>query len=177
MKTALTFCWDNIRPALPKKIGVAQLVDICELGCKHYVENFPSFLKPPSEWGPVRKARVMVKDADWFGVAQGLLEAGVFGMVPESEVFRVNSKLLLNGLFRVEKHEEAQGVPVYRLIMNLVPLNELCQGMAGDIQTLPHGTRICASTNRFQPLWCHQRCGVRCAIPVQKCCRWVSSTA
>ena len=34
--------------------------------------------------------------------------------------------------------EAAQGVPIYRLIMNLVPLNDLCQGMAGDIQTLPH---------------------------------------
>ncbi|CAK9010766.1 unnamed protein product [Durusdinium trenchii] len=119
VKTALSFCWDNIRPALPKEIGVAALVDICELGCRHYVENFPSFLKPPSEWGPVRKARVMAKDADWFAVAQGLIEAGVFGVVPESEVFRVNSKLLLNGLFGVEKGEEDQGIPIYRLIMNL----------------------------------------------------------
>ena len=138
VKTALSFCWDNIRPALPKEIGVAALVDICELGCRHYVENFPSFLKPPSEWGPVRKARVMAKDADWFAVAQGLIEAGVFGVVPESEVFRVNSKLLLNGLFGVEKGEEDQGIPIYRLIMNLVPLNDLCQGLAGDIHTLPH---------------------------------------
>ena len=138
VKTALPFRWENISPALPKEIGVARLVDICEQGCKLYVENFPSFLKPPSEWGPLRKSRVMVKDEDWFSVAQGLMEAGIFGVVPESEVFRVKSKLLLNGLFGVEKHEEAQGVPIYRLIMNLVPLNDLCQGMAGDIQTLPH---------------------------------------
>ena len=54
-------------------------------------------------------------------------------MVPESEVFRVGSHLLLNGLFGVEKNEEADGIPIYRLIMNLVPLNELCQPMAGDI--------------------------------------------
>ena len=138
VRTAMSCRWENIRPALPKEIGLARLVDICEQGCKHYVENFPSFLKPPSEWGPLRKSRGMVRDADWFSVAQGLMDAGVFGVVPESEVFRVNSKLLLNGLFGVEKHEEAQGIPIYRLIMNLVPLNELCQGMAGDIQTLPH---------------------------------------
>ena len=30
------------------------------------------------------------------------------------------------------------GIPIYRLIMNLMPLNDLCQGLAGDIQTLPH---------------------------------------
>ena len=52
VKTAMTFGWENIRPALPKEIGVARLVDICEQGCKHYVEHFPSFLKPPNEWGP-----------------------------------------------------------------------------------------------------------------------------
>ena len=138
VKTAMPFRWENIRPALPREIGVARLVDICQQGCKHYVENFPSFLKPPCEWGPLRKSRVMVKDEDWFSVAQGLMEAGIFGVVPESEVFRVRSKLLLNGLFGVEKHEEAEGIPIYRLIMNLVPLNDLCQSMAGDIQTLPH---------------------------------------
>ena len=44
--------------------------------------------------GPVKKARVTVRDADWFSVAQGLMDAGVFGVVPESEVFRVHSKLL-----------------------------------------------------------------------------------
>lgn len=59
-----------------------------------------------------------------------------FGLFPESEVFSVGSKLLLHGLFVVEKHEEEQGIPFYRLFMNLVPLNDLCQGMAGDMQTL-----------------------------------------
>ena len=77
---------------------MARLVDICEQGCRHYVENFPSYLKSPSEWGPLRRCRVIVKDDDWYDVAQGLLEAGIFGVVPESEVFRVGSKLLLNGL-------------------------------------------------------------------------------
>ena len=46
--------------------------------------------------------------------------------------------MLLNGLFGVEKNEEVGGIPVYRLIMNLVPLNALCQGLHGDISTLPH---------------------------------------
>ena len=52
VKTALPFRWDNIRPTLPKEIGVAKLVDICEQGCKHYVENFPSFLKPQTNGVP-----------------------------------------------------------------------------------------------------------------------------
>ena len=138
MKTALGFCWKNIEPALPKEIGVARLVDICDQGCRHYIENFPAYLKAPSEWGPLRKSRVMVRDEDRFDVAHGLLGAGIFGVVPESEVFKVGTNLLLNGLFGVEKSKESQGVPIYRLIMNLMPLNDLCQGLAGDIPTLPH---------------------------------------
>ena len=80
----------------------------------------------------------MVSDHDWEDVARGLIQAGVFGVIPESEVFRVEGQLLLNGLFGVEKNEEANGIPIYRLMMNLVPLNAICQSMAGDIQTLPH---------------------------------------
>ena len=115
---------------------MVDLKDICEQGCKHYIEHFPEILKPPHEWEQVRKAKVMVTDRDWPEVAAGLLEAGIFGVIPELEVFRVRDKLLLNGLFGVEKHEEVGGIPVYRLI--IVPLNALCQGLHGDIATLPH---------------------------------------
>ena len=52
-------------------------------------------------------------------------------VVPESEVFTFHAKPLLNGLFGVEKHEDLAGIPIYRLIMNLVPLNSLCQGLHG----------------------------------------------
>lgn len=36
VKTALSFKWANIRPALPQEIGVARLTDICEQGCRYY---------------------------------------------------------------------------------------------------------------------------------------------
>ena len=41
---------------------------------RYYIEHFPGFLKPNHEWGPARKARVMVADGDWTEVAAGLLE-------------------------------------------------------------------------------------------------------
>ena len=82
---------------------MAKLVDICEQGCKHYIENFPSYLKAPNEWGPLRKSRVMVKEDDWFDVADGLMQAGIFGVVPESEVFRVGGRLLVNGYLELRR--------------------------------------------------------------------------
>ena len=51
----------------------------------------------------------MVRDEDWYDVAHGLLGAGIFGVAPESEVFKVGTKLLLNGLFGVEKKKNHKG--------------------------------------------------------------------
>ena len=80
----------------------------------------------------------MVSEADWPEVAFNLVRSGVCHVIPESEIFRVRGELLLNGLFGVEKGEDHDGVPVYRLIMNLVPLNDFCLNLAADIGGLPH---------------------------------------
>eukprot|EP00435_Cladocopium_sp_Y103_P054729 s637_g17.t3 len=138
VKTARSFCWANIGPALPKEIGNVSLRDVCEQGCRFYVDHFPQFLKPEGEWPEIKNSRVMVSDEDWPEVAAKLVAAKVCKVIPESEVFKVRGRSLLNGLFGVEKGEEHNGTPVYRLIMNLVPLNSLCMGVAGDISGLPH---------------------------------------
>eukprot|EP00435_Cladocopium_sp_Y103_P013721 s1034_g3.t1 len=138
VKTAKSFCWANIGPALPKEIGVVPLRDLCEQGCRFYVDHFPEFLKDASEWPQVKNSRVMVSEKDWPEVAENLVKTGICKVIPESEVFRVRGKPLLNGLFGVEKGEELDGTPLYRLIMNLVPLNSLCLELAADIGGLPH---------------------------------------
>ena len=138
IKTAKTFSWGNIGPALPREIGVVALKDLCEAGCKHYVENFPSYLKSPEEWPKVKSSRVMVRDSDWGEICRNLVSVGLCKIIPESEVFRVHDAPLLNGMFGVEKGEDHLGTPVYRLIMNLVPLNQLCLGLAADISSLPN---------------------------------------
>ena len=138
IKTAKFFSWANIGPALPKEIGIVELRDLCEQGCQYYVDHFPDFLKDRAVWPPVKRSRVMVRDEDWPEVARNLVRCGVCQVIPESEIFRVHRELLLNGLFGVEKGEECDGIPTYRLIMNLVPLNEICLNLAADIAGLPH---------------------------------------
>ena len=134
VKTAKTFSWSNIGPALPKQIGVAPLRELCEQGCRFYVDNFPSFLKPVDEW-PVLKPS---HDDDWPEVARNLVKARVCDVIPQSELCHVHGPPLLNGMFGVEKGEDHLGVPTYRLIMNLVPLNQLCLPLDADIRSLPH---------------------------------------
>ena len=118
VKTAKSFGWANIGPALPKEIRVVPLRDLCEKGCQFYVDHFPEFLKPPAEWPLLKKGRVMVSSDDWPEVACNLVRAGVCKVIPESEIFHVHGSPVLNGLFGVEKGEECNGIPTYRLIMN-----------------------------------------------------------
>ncbi len=138
VKVARQFSWCNISPALPEEIGRVPLWEVCTLGSRHYVENFPLYLKPRKEWVVPTKPRVMVQDSDWAEVCMGLVKSGVCGLMPRDLVFEGPNGPLLNGLFGVPKDETTpEGVEVFRLIMNLIPLNGICQSMAGDVATLP----------------------------------------
>ena len=138
VKLAKRFKWSNIAPALPVEVGRVPLEDVCEKGAKYYVENVDLFVKPKEQWGPVSYPKVMVDDADWCEVCEGLVNAGVCVWLAREEVFCLGDGLLLNGLFGVSKDEIHNGVPTYRLIMNLIPFNNISQAITGDIATLPN---------------------------------------
>eukprot|EP00438_Fugacium_kawagutii_P032712 Skav229132 [mRNA] locus=scaffold1875:29835:33416:+ [translate_table: standard] len=138
VKVARYFRWSNVGPALPNDVGSVSLSEVCTLGSKQYVENFDMYLKDRSEWVFSKAPRVMVADEDWADVCTGLVRAGVCVLLEEHEVFNTGNGPLLNGLFGVTKDEfAADGTEIYRLIMNLIPLNNLCRPMTGDIGTLP----------------------------------------
>ena len=138
VKVARWFTWGNINPALPKEIGTVPLEEVCELGSRFYVEHFENFLKPEREWVKSRAPRVMVEDHAWGRVCSGLVQSGVCCFLEEQEVFRVGDAPLLNGLFGVTKDERtSDNVEIFRLIMNLIPLNNICMPMTGDVDTLP----------------------------------------
>ena len=137
IKTARNFCWDNIRHALPSEIGRVPLEEVCTLGAKHYVEHFDSFIKPPEQWERSRPPRVMVSDDDWPAVCSGLVNTGICTFLEREEVFSLGEDLLLNGLFGVSKDEWVHETEVFRLIMNLVPLNGIAHSLRGDVDTLP----------------------------------------
>ena len=138
VKVAQWFTWSSIGPALPKEVGVVPLAEVCSHGCRDYVLHFERYLKPSAEWGSVPRPRVMVSDEDWPAVCQGLVASRVCVFIPEEDVFCTDQGPLLNGMFGVSKEEfTPEGVEVYRLIMNLIPLNKLCKPLAGDIDSLP----------------------------------------
>ena len=84
-----------------------------------------------------RAPKVMVADRHWGEVCSGLVASRVCTLLRKDEVFSVNGDLLLNGMFGVSKEEVADGHEVFRLIMNLIPLNTISQRLSGDVGTLP----------------------------------------
>eukprot|EP00438_Fugacium_kawagutii_P005555 Skav232226 [mRNA] locus=scaffold286:249647:254238:- [translate_table: standard] len=137
IKLAKPFSWASISPSLPSEVGTLRLEDFCTGGCLHYVTHFEEYLLPPEQRHLGRVPRVMVSPDDWAEVCQGLVQRGICGIMAQSELFHVDSVPVLNGLFSVSKNEFVGSVEVHRLIMNLVPLNQLCRSFQGDVATLP----------------------------------------
>eukprot|EP00438_Fugacium_kawagutii_P004839 Skav221060 [mRNA] locus=scaffold3118:62102:67689:+ [translate_table: standard] len=135
--TAQSIEWENVSPALPKEVGSVDLASVVKLGSLHYVENFEDYLVPPEDQVYVKPPKVMVPEEGWHKMCQGLLDTGVCSLIHEDDVYRVQGRLLLNGLFGVSKHEFQGPWEIRRLIMNLVPCNRICKSMDGDVSTLP----------------------------------------
>ena len=137
IRLARSFSWSNISPALPEGIGSIPLVEVCEMGTLDYVVHFENYLLPVESHVYTKPPKVFVHDDDWEQVCSGLLSKGVCRVISESEIYHIDDKPLLNGLFGVPKDEIVNGIAVHRLIMNLVPVNKLCRSLGADVSTLP----------------------------------------
>ena len=137
VKIAQRISWLSIAPALPPEVGGVSLLDYCSLGTKYYIENFSEFLVPPEKQFLGRLPTVMVREADWMSLCQGLIERRVCGILPLEQVHHIHGRPLLGGLFGIGKGEYVDLVETQRLIMNYTPLNENCKPVDSDIATLP----------------------------------------
>ena len=138
--------WKHVSPALPQEVGTVDLRSVVELGTRFYVDHFEDFLIPEEDMFPCTPPRVMVPPEAWEEMARGLISQGVCGVIGEDEIFKVKGVPALNGLFGVSKGEWNGSTEIHRLIMNLIPINQLVRGVDGDVATLP-------GLSSFSPLW------------------------
>ncbi len=138
VRVSKQFCWDNLVGAIPDEVGKIPLEEVCDLGTLDYISHFEEYLLPSEAQVYTKPPRVMVEDQHWEQVCSGLVEKGICGVLPVSDLYHVGGQPLLNGMFGVSKDEFANGWEVMRLIMNLVPVNKLCRNLGGDISTLPN---------------------------------------
>ena len=79
----------------------------------------------------------MISEGEWHNVCNGLIEKRVCEVWPVSQLHHIDGAPLLNGMFAVGKGEYKSGIETQRLIMNLVPVNQICKPLQGDVGTLP----------------------------------------
>ena len=138
VKSACWTSWENIKPALPYgSVGSVPALDLAEGGVREFLINPQNFLRNGWDKQCVRSSRVMVSDSDWGNLARGLVQYNLCAILPKSAILHCGGAPVFNGLFGVETGEQAEGVEVHRLIMNLIPTNSLFLPVDGDVQTLP----------------------------------------
>lgn len=87
-------------------------------------------LRPPG--------KIHMRTEDQGALAQELIRRNICQWIPLREVVEVDGKPILNGMFGVEKPTFLpSGKKVLRLIMNLVPSNEILTQLQGTVAGLP----------------------------------------
>ena len=110
---------------------------------KYLLEHPMENLLDPSERGSAAcQAKVHIKPGECLGVFKLLKERGIIDWVPSDVAFSDEFGTYLNGLFGVVKQGRytKTGEPVLRVIMNLIPVNNILQINKGDIGFLPSPT-------------------------------------
>eukprot|EP00438_Fugacium_kawagutii_P015634 Skav224367 [mRNA] locus=scaffold4379:21809:25230:- [translate_table: standard] len=162
IKLARRISWEEIRHSLPDQVGMLDIREFCGEGVLHYVDNFHDYLVAEGEMKIGRTPDVMIKDGDWPMVVKGLLQSGVCTVLPQSQLFHINRKPLLSGMFAVSKQEFVGSTEVCRLIMNLKPVNRVCRPLAGDTGTLPAVHTMGALYLKDEELLCISSEDIRC---------------
>jgi len=138
---------EQVLPALPP-VGIGGSVDaleLCDDALRPLLEDPNLSVRPRSEWpAKLTKARMRIKPAEWQKLGPILVERGICTTLSEAELIEHNGDKLLNGVFGVGKkkwitsEETGEAVEVLRLIVNMVPSNELQVPITADTGTLPH---------------------------------------
>jgi hypothetical protein len=142
---AMPISWKQIEPGLPSVDQAAQVnaMDLAEGDMRRIISSPWETMKPRSEWPQkFKRARTLaVSKKDYYMVVHGLWLRRMIREVKKEELlYDTFGTKLAGALFGVEKDAEVPSCPgllVLRLILNLVPPNELQMEIAGDNQTLP----------------------------------------
>ena len=141
VSNALPLRLEELLPGLPDSQvgGSLDALEVVDADVKAWLENPGATLKPKGQWpSRVPVARINASREEWYRVVEALYQRRILTTIEESEIFKVNGELVLNGAFAVGKSgTPAEGEKrITRLIMNMVPSNSYQMLMRGDLQTL-----------------------------------------
>ena len=136
---------DQVFKSLPP-LGHGGSVELAPLlhGRTRYLLENPEqvLLRHPGRAGGKHTAKVHIAKGEEVALFKLMFERGVVDFVREDDVFRDAEGPYLSGLFGVPKPSKVteKGLPVLRLIMNLIPINKAMDVILGDIAELPSAT-------------------------------------
>lgn len=113
---------------------------------KTFLEHPENCVLDVSEFkGNKLQAKVHIVPEDRVTLACELVLRNVCDWVDEAEVFTFNGERVLNGMFGVRKDScLADGSPVLRTIMNLIPSNSIMCQLRGMVAELPGMSQYCS---------------------------------
>ena len=138
--------WKQVEPALPKVGQAAQVsaIDLAEGIMKEFIRDPWKSMKHKNDWPKnFKKARSLVAtQEDLHNIAHGLYQRNMSRIVEGHEILYDSQGVALSGaLFGVAKDkmlEEDPCLALLRLILNLVPPDEVQNKIHGDNASLPY---------------------------------------
>ena len=134
----------QLLPALPPKEhgGVIDVLDLVSPVTRDLLLHPEKLeVEDVGQEFPKLHGRVHVRPGELDAIAKELVDRGICMWFPLRKVKHVRGVPVLNGLFGVPKQTVlADGSPVLRLIMNLIPGNAITRQIRGSVRNLPHIT-------------------------------------
>ena len=133
---------EQILPALPFKGhgGCVHSLDWVGPVTRNFLLDSDKAILPDTGQAlPKLQGKIHVAPGELDSIVSVLIEREICTWIPLSSVLYYRGQPVLNGLFGVEKSSvTAGGLPVLRLIMNLVPSNTVLQQLTGGTRSLPY---------------------------------------
>ena len=132
---------EQVLPALPpfEHGGSINILDFVDEGTQDLLLNPQRLLlEDVGQELPKLQARVHCKEGDLIPLCHELVSRNICDWIPLEEVFKFRGTKVLSGLFGVRKASTLpSGLPVLRLIMNLIPSNSILKTLSGSVSRLP----------------------------------------
>lgn len=139
---------NKVKPAWPKpgKACLFPVVDFLPPELKDDLLDPERCLLPRDQWPMCPpSSKVHASSEEWYELVKYGAHIGLFGEVPEDQVFRnQHGELVLNGAMGVDKIKTIRGKEemCLRFISNFIPINSYLRKLRGDSKLLPCVTQL-----------------------------------
>eukprot|EP00971_Amphidinium_carterae_P348765 6490663-Amphidinium_carterae.4 len=136
----------QVRPALPPEGlgGCVEATDFAEGYIKEILLDPELVMYDREAWPAVKPTKIHASDQEWQSIGEELLRRGIVEEIADENLIRHGGQILTCGAFGVPKPgkevrlENGELGPVLRLVINMVPQNQLQETVDVGLDELPY---------------------------------------